>query len=143
MKLIHGVRRAKTRTGCRYDTCNRIALIQPQCFLMKPQSSVTAEGCLSLSQRLSVCLSLQQPQKDVCVASELTLHVRVVSHCLSVALDGQSRVLKVTVLIQQLVYLLFKITNMLSFHPLQTAPRESTTDCRFCCHFHLKQTHIS
>lgn len=33
-------------------------LVLPLCFLMKPQSSITADGWLSYSQRLVVCLTI-------------------------------------------------------------------------------------
>lgn len=54
--------RASTKQGSlqdrSHDVRNWSALVLPLCFLAKPQSSITAEGWLSYSQRLTVCLTI-------------------------------------------------------------------------------------
>lgn len=139
-KVIHGRERpAQARTGCHYDMCNRTALVLPLCFLVKPQSSIRAEGWFSYSQRLVVCLTITSVST---ATSETHLHCLAVhtarsksltlgsvsldlSLCLGVKLGRPSLSFKVTVLIKQESSVLVKTMNLLPSQTLQTAQDKS------------------
>lgn len=47
-----GEGRAKARTGCHYDMRNRSTLVPVPVFLVRPQSSITTKGLLSVHSAL-------------------------------------------------------------------------------------------